>query len=62
MDKKKWHKIFKADCDEGLTEKITEKDLPKKCPIYNKYVTDPISGFTFEVVKYTTNDSKEKEQ
>lgn len=51
-DKEKWHEIFKADCDEGLTEIITEKDLPKKCPIYKKYVTDPITGLTYEVVKY----------
>lgn len=29
-NKEKWHKIFKADCDEGLTEIITEEDLPKK--------------------------------
>ena len=51
-NKEKWHEIFKADCDEGLTEIITEKDLPKKFPIYKNYVTDPITGLTFEVVKY----------
>lgn len=51
-DKEKWHEIFKADCDEGLTEIITEKDLPKNCPIYKKYVTDPITESTYEVAKF----------
>ena len=51
-EREKWHEIFKADCDEGSTEIITEKGLPKKCPVYKKYVTDPITGLVFEVVKY----------
>lgn len=57
-EREKWHEMFKADCDEGLTEIITENDLPKKCSIHKMYVTDPITGLTFEVIKYDKESEK----
>ena len=49
---------LKKKTSECVVETIEDGDIPIK---RMGYITDPITGLTFEVVKYTTNDSKEKE-